>query len=294
MPNRPCGHFINPFSSPQSGRPLAVSGVFLFLASDESTMSSMQRFMESCVRSAAAIIARKRKEGLSITRKSRNDWATSADYASEKYVVGRIRKEYPDSLVLSEEKYAQSDLSADSLFVLDPIDGTHNFVRGIPLYGISLAHYSGGRPTAGCIYLPILGQMFYAEKGRPATLGGRRISVSRTGKLEEFFLFSDSRLHMVEEKGYLGAVIDIERISQHTRFVGSAVYELTSVACGVVDANLEFKSKPYDFAAGSFIVENAGGKVTDFEGKPWNLSTTAFLASNGRQHKRILDLLNGR
>jgi len=256
--------------------------------------SGMQRFIESCLLSAARAIERERKMGLRIRVKGRNDWASSADMASEKQVVARIRKEYPDAVVLSEESYMQSDLNADSLFVLDPIDGTHNFIAGIPLYGVSLAHYSGGKPTAGGIHLIPQKQMLYAEKGKSATMNGRRISVSSTARLEDFFLLCDSRLHVIEKQGFMPGVLRLEEMSQHTRFLGVAVHNMGYVAMGVVDAAMEFKLKPYDFAAGAFIAERAGATVTDLEGRHWTLETKQFLSSNGRQHRRILDILNGR
>lgn len=257
-------------------------------------MSSMQKFIESCLLSAARTIEAERKKGLKIKVKGRNDWASSADLASEKMVVARIRKEYPDSVVLSEESYLQSDLLADSLFVLDPIDGTHNFIAGIPLYGVSLAHYSGGKPTAGGMYLVPQKQMMYSEKGKSATLNGKKIRVSSTAKLENFFLLCDSRLHVIEKQGFMPGVLRLEEMSQHTRFLGVAVHNMGYVAMGRVDAAMEFKLKPYDFAAGAFIAERAGATVTDLEGKHWTLETKRFLTSNGRQHKRILDILNGR
>ena len=94
--------------------------------------------------------------------------------------------------------------------------------------------------------------------------------------------------------GYLKAVLRLEKMSQHTRFLGSAVYNECYVACGMADAQFDFRLKPYDFAAGAFIVERAGGKVTDFEGKKWSLATQKVLCSNGRQHKRIIDALHGK
>lgn len=257
-------------------------------------MSSMQKFIESCLLSAARTIEADRKKGLKIKVKGRNDWASSADMASEKQVVARIRKEYPDSAVLSEESYLGSDLLADSLFVLDPIDGTHNFIAGIPLYGVSLAHYSNGKPTAGGTYLSQQKQLLYAEKGTAATMNGRRIAVSRTAKVEDFFFLCDSRLHVIEKQGMLKGVLKLEEMSQHTRFLGVAVHNMGYVAMGAVDAAMEFKLKPYDFAAGAYIAGMAGATVTDLEGKKWSLETKRFLSSNGRQHKRILDILNGR
>ena len=257
-------------------------------------MPSIQRFIQSCLLDAATVIEKEKKMGLKIKIKGRNDWASSADFASEKLIVGRVKKEYPDSVVLSEESYLGSDLMADSLFVIDPIDGTHNFIAGIPLYGISVAHYSGGRPTAGGIYLVPQKELLYAEKGKAATLNGKRITASRTDRLEDFFLLCDSRLHIIQEQGFLPNLLKIETMSQHTRFLGVAVHNMGYVACGKADAALEFKLKPYDFAAGAFIAERAGATVTDFEGKKWNLETKRFLSSNGKQHKRILDILNGR
>ena len=94
--------------------------------------------------------------------------------------------------------------------------------------------------------------------------------------------------------GYLPGLLKIEKESQHTRFLGTAVYEMCYVADGTVDAEMDFKLKPYDFAAGAFIAEQAGAKATDLDGKRWDLATKSFLVSNGRQHKRILEMLNGK
>jgi len=254
----------------------------------------MHSFIQSCLIGAASAIEKSWSAGLSITSKGRNDKATSADFASEKLIVGRVRESYPDALVLSEESYQEEDLLADSLFVIDPIDGTHNFIQGIPLYGISIAHYSGGKPLAGGVYLPPQKMLYYAEKSKPSTLNGKPISVSKTARMEDFFFLCDSRLHLAREMGYLEGLLKIENASQHTRFLGTAVYEMCYVADGTVDAEMDFKLKPYDFAAGAFIAEQAGAKATDLDGKRWNLATQKFLVSNGKQHKMILDTLNGK
>jgi myo-inositol-1(or 4)-monophosphatase len=254
----------------------------------------METFIRGCLLGAAQEIGKARRAGLSIRAKARNDMATSADLAAENFIVGRIRREFPGSVVLSEESYLKADLEHDSLFIIDPIDGTHNFIQGIPLWGISVAHYSGGRPTAGgCHFVPQK-EIFYAEKGKAATRNGKRASVSKIEKLEDFFLLCDSRLHLAKEMGYMDPVLALEKMSQHTRFLGSAVYNECYVACGMADAQFDFRLKPYDFAAGAFIVERAGGTVTDFEGKRWSLATEKVLCSNGRQHRRIIDMLHGK
>jgi myo-inositol-1(or 4)-monophosphatase len=136
--------------------------------------------------------------------------------------------------------------------------------------------------------------MMYAEKGKQPTQDGKRIAVSRTAKLEDFFLLCDTRLHRIDEQGYLKQLVKIEKMSQHTRFLGSAIYDIGYVACGMADASIHFRLKPYDFAAAAFIAERAGGTVTDFEGNMWGLKTGRFVTSNGRQHKRILEMLRGR
>jgi len=257
-------------------------------------MSEMQKFIEACLLGAAREIGKAKRAGLSIRAKARNDMATSGDLAAEKFVVGAVSREFPDSIVLSEESYLKADLGHDSLFVIDPIDGTHNFIQGIPLWGVSVAHYSGGKPTAGGCYFVPQKELFYAEKGRHSTRNGKGISVSKTAKLEDFFLLCDSRLHLANEMGYLNAVLRLEKMSQHTRFLGTAIYEMCYVACGMADAEFDFRLKPYDFAAAAFIVERAGGKVTDFEGNPWSLGTQKTFSSNGLQHKRIIDVLHGK
>ncbi|MCX6770453.1 MAG: inositol monophosphatase [Candidatus Micrarchaeota archaeon] len=257
-------------------------------------MSGMQQFIEACLKGAAQEIAKARKAGLTIKAKARNDKATSADLAAEKFVVGEIAREFPDSAVLSEESYLKADLEHGSLFVIDPIDGTHNFIQGIPLWGVSIAHFSKGKPTAGGIYLVPQQEMLYAEKGKHATLNGKKIAVAGTAKLEDFFLLCDTRLHRISEQGFLPHLVEIEKISQHTRFLGSTVHDMGYVACGRADACMSFKLKPYDFAAAAFIAERAGATATDLEGKPWGLSTERFLVSNGAQHRRILDVLHGK
>ncbi|MCX6769508.1 MAG: inositol monophosphatase [Candidatus Micrarchaeota archaeon] len=257
-------------------------------------MPKMQSFVEECLKGAAREIERAKTEGLSIKAKGRNDMATSADFAAEKLIVGKIRKEFPDSAVLSEESYTEAQLAHPSLFVIDPIDGTHNFIQGIPIYGVSIAHFSEGRPTAGGIYMIPQKLLFYAEKGKQSTLNGRKISVSKKGRLEDFFMFCDSRIHLAKEQGKMDAVLELEKMSQHTRFVGSAIYDMGYVACGMIDASIDFKLKPYDFAAAAFIAEQAGATVTDFEGKGWDLATKKFVTSNGLQHKRLLEILNKR
>ncbi len=257
-------------------------------------MSEMEKFIRACLLGAAREIGKARRKGLTIKAKARNDMATSADLAAETFIVGKIREEFPDSAVLSEESYLKADLVHDSLFVVDPIDGTHNFIQGLPLWGVSVAHYSGGKPTAGGIRLVPQDETLYAEKGKGATLEGRRISVTKTGKLEDFFLLCDTRLHRISEQGYLPRLVEIEKISQHTRFLGSTVHDMGYVACGRADACMSFRLKPYDFAAAAFIAERAGATVTDIEGGKWGLETAKFLASNGLQHKRIIGLLNGK
>jgi myo-inositol-1(or 4)-monophosphatase len=135
--------------------------------------------------------------------------------------------------------------------------------------------------------------MMYAERGKGAQRDGKAISVSKTGKLEDFFLLCDSRLHRADEMGCLSGLVALEKMSQHTRFLGSAIYDMGYVACGMADASLFFKLKPYDFAAAAFIAERAGATVTDFEGKEWGLKTEKFVTSNGKQHGRIIDILKG-
>ena len=257
-------------------------------------MSEMETFIRMCLKGAAREIGKAKHAGLTIKAKARNDMATSADLAAEKFVVGMVAREFPGSVVLSEESYLKADLEHDSLFVIDPIDGTHNFIQGIPLWGVSVAHYSGGKPTAGGIYLVPQGEMLYAEKGKPAAMNGKKIAVTKAGKLEDFFLLCDTRLHRISDGGFLPGLVSLERMSQHTRFLGSTVHDMGYVACGRADACMSFRLKPYDFAAGAFIAERAGATVTDIDGNQWGLQTEKFLVSNGRQHKRILDTLHGR
>jgi len=256
-------------------------------------MSEIRNFIKSSIFKAALEIKKSKSKGLSIYSKARNDKATSADLAAEKAIVNQIKKHFPDSIILSEENFHPENILVDSLFVIDPIDGTHNFIQNIPIYGISVAHYSQGKPNAGGVLLLPQNDFYFAEKGKQSTLNGKKISVSKTKKLEDFFFLCDSRLHLAQELQILDNLVKLEKLSQHTRFLGSAVYEMCYVADGRVDASIGFKFKPYDFAASAFIAQQAGAKITDLQGKAWDLFTKSFLVSNAKQHKQILEILNG-
>jgi myo-inositol-1(or 4)-monophosphatase len=183
------------------------------------------------------------------------------------------------------------------MWVIDPLDGTTNFAHTNPVCCVSIGLVDGeaGRPVLGGIYDPFRDELFVAERKKGATMNGRRIRVSRTGNLEEALLVTgfpyDRQQHA---EFYTKLYAEFMRRCHDVRRSGSAALDLAWVSCGRLDGYWEFKLNPWDVAAGRLLVEEAGGKVSDFSNRPW-ASLADFgkqtLATNGRIHARMLKLL---
>jgi len=225
---------------------------------------------------------------LHISCKGDRDLVTDIDKRCERAIIRLIRRHFPQDGILSEES---PDFISDSGFrwIIDPIDGTHNFIHNIDIFGTSIALELEGKVVLGTIFMPGTDELYVAQKGRGAYCNGKRISVSRR-KFREATLVYDSsvRLNKKEMLKGLGALADK---AFNVRMFGSTVRSLTYVAEGKVEAEIEFNDKVWDFAAGLLLVEEAGGKATDFKGKPWNTQTKRYIASNKLIHKDILKVL---
>jgi myo-inositol-1(or 4)-monophosphatase len=226
-----------------------------------------------------------------VRKKGAIDLVTEADIASEKVVVETIRSVFPEHALLAEES-GKSEGDSRFQWIIDPLDGTTNFSHGLDLFAVSIAFYVEGAPRVGVVFNPATGELFEAAAGQGARLNGRPIRVSGQGSLKDSLLVTGFPYNfneilpelMTRFKGCLSA-------SQGVRRLGSAAVDLCFVACGRFEGFWEQNLNPWDTAAGLLVLMEAGGKVTDFSGRPFHVDMKELLATNGRIHDAMLALV---
>lgn len=219
------------------------------------------------------------------------DVVTQADLDAEKAILARIREEYPDDQFLAEES-ARDAVESPRLWIIDPVDGTTNFLHGVPQFAVSIAYYESGRPVCGVVYNPILGDWYTALAGSGAWYNDEPARVSAATELEKALLatgFYYDRGPLME--GTVEAVREVFRRGVHcVRRMGAASLDLAYVGTGRFGAYFEYLLSPWDFAAGRLFVEEAGGRVTDCLGAPLPMARTHILATNGPLHGVVQEI----
>ncbi len=216
------------------------------------------------------------------------DIVTQVDLKSEKNIIGLISKAFPNHAILAEESKAQD--GDDYKWIIDPLDGTLNYSHGFPNTTVSIALEHKGKILMGGVYDPFRDELFFAQKGNGSFLNGKKIHVSSTPKLNRSLLCTgfpyDLRVGNNANK-YLKIFKKFLLSSQAVRRCGSAAMDLSYLACGRFDGFWELKLKPWDTAAAVLIVQEAGGKVTTYSGKPFSIYQNELLASNGKIHTEM-------
>lgn len=216
---------------------------------------------------------------------------TEADKISEGMITSKIASLFPDHDILAEE-FTYTTRGSDFTWIIDPLDGTTNYAHGYPFFCVSIALQKLDTLIVGIIYDPMLNEMFVAEKGKGAFLNDRAIHVSNTNRVIKGLLATgfpyDIREDSHNNLNYFNTMI---MKAQAIRRAGSAALDLAYVAAGRFDGFWELKLNPWDIAAGWLLVEEAGGIVTDMQGKDYYLESPSILASNGRIHKEMMDVL---
>lgn len=227
---------------------------------------------------------------LSVGNRSYSKEITSTnDHQADEIIIDLIRKRCPDHNILTEET-GLVDNGSDYCWVVDPLDGSGNFLNFNPFFAVSIALAHRGQVITGVVFAPFLEEMAVARRGNGCTVNGRPVHVSETTELARTYIVGcpggdpDNR-RFARLEGLLHAQ------NKDFRKIGSAAIEAYLVAAGRVDAFTTLNISPWDVAAGALCAEEAGGRVTDFHGEPWTLDKTDLLVSNGRVHDQILEQL---
>jgi myo-inositol-1(or 4)-monophosphatase len=215
------------------------------------------------------------------------DLVTVADRESEALILSRIREQWPSHDVMGEEG-SRIQTGSDYLWYIDPLDGTTNFAHGFPVFCVSLALQHQGKRIAGVVFDPTRDELFAAELGRGAYLNHNRIAVSKVDNLAESLVGTGFPSHKRHKNPNIFFYHQITLHSHGVRRAGSAALDLCSVAAGRLDGFWEFNLNPWDTAAGVLLVEEAGGKVTNFTGGPFNIDSREVLSSNSLLHDELL------
>jgi len=240
------------------------------------------------IKGAGEFLCELSQSNFTVDFKSKTDMVTSADKAVEDYIVSRLQAEFPSFSVFSEEVGLLKADNTDFLWLIDPIDGTTNFVHGFLHYCVSIALTHHGTVILGAVNDPTRGEIFHALQGEGAYLNGSRISVSDTVSLSESlvvtgFTNADHPDNAANMRHFTRAV----QACQAVRRTGSAALDLSNVACGRLDGYLQKGIDSYDIAAGCLIVKEAGGKVSNLDGHTFSLTSGEILATNGLIHAEM-------
>jgi len=225
-----------------------------------------------------------------VKMKGASDWVTAIDFASEKKILTIIRKAFPDHAILAEESGALG--KAETEWVIDPLDGTVNFMHQFPMFCVSIAMRHQGVLQVGVVYDPMRDELFTAQRGKGAFLDGRRIRISKHSVLRESILatgFPFRAKRVVDV--YMASFKKLFMKTGSIRRAGSAALDLAYTACGRVDGFWEMYLKPWDMAAGALLIQEAGGTVTDFFGKEDYLESGNITAGNPKLHAKLVKLL---
>jgi len=254
-------------------------------------MESLKALAIQAARKAGQVLKDRIGRTRRIDYKGAVNLVTEMDFRSERIIVSEIRRQFPEHAILAEEK-VQEQTGSPYRWIIDPLDGTTNYAHGFPVYCVSIALEYGGEIILGVVYDPSREELFVAQKGKGARLNGRRLTVSKTSRLSKSLLATGFPYDLRETP--INNFDHFRNFALRTHAVrrcGSAALDLCNVAAGRFDGFWEMKLGAWDLAAGSLIVVEAGGKVTNFEGRPLGLDGSHVLASNRRIHGEMMKIL---
>ena len=264
-------------------------------------LTKTQSFTEKLAKEAGQILLKKFGKSKIAVNKSATDFATDADLASEKLIIQAIKKNFPKHNIIAEEssgnkkKPVPCPLSPDYCWIIDPLDGTKNFHFGLPNWCVSIALQHKGKSVVGVVYVPVIDDLFSAQKNKGTKLNNKKIHVSKTSQISKSIALVEiprkhtSRNFKQDISAFTKSLNSVLRI----RTLGAAAYELCLVASGAVDGYLDFSrnTKIWDVAAGELIVREASGKISDMTLPNSSPNNISILASNKKLHSAFKKLL---
>lgn len=238
---------------------------------------------------AGAILVAEFARPVKISYKGEVDIVTQADKKAEEAIVSRLRSHFPKHAIVAEEG-GGSESDSPFRWHVDPLDGTTNFAHGYPCFAVSLGLEEAGEPIVGVVYQPVSGELFTAVKGEGAYLNRKKIAVSKIETLSTSLLATGFPSVKRAQNSNIHYYWDFTLRSHGIRRDGSAALDLAAVACGRFEGFWEFGLRTWDAAAGILLVTEAGGTVTQFDGKPYRLGDHEMMASNGRVHQEMMQV----
>ncbi len=252
------------------------------------SLENAEKVVVEAIREAGSITMKYFRKKKRVEWKEAKELVTSVDLESEKLIIDRLKKAFPNYSFISEEMGAEEG-KEDYTWIIDPVDGTHNYAFGQPYFGISIALAHAGEIVLGIINLPAYNEIYHAKKGGGAYCNNTPIHVSDINKLSESYIFYDPQLHKREDT--FDNLIKLYPQTFTMRIIGCAVIDAASVSVGRGEARIWHNTKLVDVAAGQLLVQEAGGKATNFKGEPLTLKTTEVLLSNGKIHDQLINIL---
>ena len=250
----------------------------------------MKQFLEVAIaaaREAGAVLLTEHSRPQKITYKGDVDLVTETDKRSEAIVVGRLRREFPDHRIVAEEGSGGATAASRYEWHVDPLDGTTNFAHGYPCFAASIGLLKDGKPLVGVVFNPVTNELFYASQGGGAYLNQKPIQVSSVNTLGASLVSTGFPVHKRGDNLNIYYYWEFTLRSHGVRRDGAASLDLCSVACGRFEAFWEFGLKSWDTAAGMLIVTEAGGKVSDISGAPYQPGGPSVLVTNGLVHDEV-------
>ncbi len=254
----------------------------------------MPDFLKTAVdiaREAGALLADFFRRPLEISYKRKSDLVTQADRASEALIVERLRRHFPTHAIVAEEGGSQG-VDSEYCWYVDPLDGTTNFAHGFPVYCVTLGLAHRGEVVAGVVFDPNRDELYTVERGSGAFLNGRRLRVSKTVQLSEALLATGFPPFATNHDLNIQFYFRFTELTHGIRRAGSAALDLCSVAAGRFDGFWELKLNPWDKAAGSLLVSEAGGRVSSVAGEPFRFLGDDVFASNGLIHDQMVSVFS--
>ena len=254
-------------------------------------MSDILEMTEAIARQAGAVLMSGFGNVRQIQQKGAIDLVTEFDKRSEEVIISFLQREFPEHAILAEES-GRNEVVSEYQWVIDPLDGTTNFAHALPMFSISIGLSKNYEPVLGVVYDPFRDEMFSAEAGQGARLNNQPIHVSARGALGQAVISTGFPYDLrTNPRNNLAQFVQFQLRTQAVRHLGSAALDCTWTAMGRLDGYWEFGVKPWDVAAGTLIVREAGGRVTFVGGDENFLSTDSILVSNGLLHDQMLQVL---